>query len=144
MGVYCFKISNHGAQHAVVTMHIASEAELVRIHAPSPRDKCIRPRPTHTHREGGCGSGTSGSTNVFHRHHSRQSAVHVQYPTTSCMEKSDFEVYLPEAWFVTLNMEMMPIILVKTAVMMVNKVYTITTYTPQPLIFSIWVLTPIW
>ena len=27
MGVYCFKISNHGIQHAVVTMHIVTEAD---------------------------------------------------------------------------------------------------------------------
>ena len=85
MGVYCFKISNHGVQHAVVTMHIATEAELVRIHAPSSRNKCILPRSTHTHLESECDNETSDSTNVFQRHHSRQSTVHVQYPTTSCV-----------------------------------------------------------
>ena len=65
MDVYCFKISNHGVQHAVVTMHIVSEAELVRIHAPSSRNKCILPRSTHTHLESKCDNETSDSTNVF-------------------------------------------------------------------------------
>ena len=85
MGVYCFKISNHGVQHAVVTMHIVTEAKLVRIRAPSSRNKCILPRSTHTHLESECDNETSDSTNVFQRHHSRQSTVHVQYPTTSCV-----------------------------------------------------------
>ena len=85
MGVYCFKISNHGVQHAVVTMHIVTEADLIRIHAPSSRNECILPRPTHTHLESECDNETSYSTNVFQRHYSRQSTVHVQYPTTSCV-----------------------------------------------------------
>ena len=85
MGVYCFKISNHGVQHAVVTMHIVTEADLVQIHAPSSPNKCILPRSTHTHLESECENETSDSTNVFQRHHSRQSTVHVQYPTTSCV-----------------------------------------------------------
>ena len=32
-----------------------------------------------------CDNETFDSTNVFHRHHSRQSTVHVHYPTTSCV-----------------------------------------------------------
>ena len=86
MGVYCFKISNHGVQHAVITMHIVSEADLVQIHAP---------RSTHTHLESECDNETSDSTNVFQRHHSRQSTVHVQYPTTSCVYVRNSSLCVP-------------------------------------------------
>ena len=85
MGVYCFKIIDHGAQHAVVTMYIISEADFVRIHASSSPNKCILPRSTHTYLESECENKTSDSTNVLQRHHSRQSRIHVQYPTTSCV-----------------------------------------------------------
>ena len=54
MGVYCCKISKHGVQHELVTMHIVTESDLVRIHAPSSRNKCILPRSTHTHLESEC------------------------------------------------------------------------------------------
>ena len=65
MDVYCFRISNQGVQHAAVTMHIVPEAELVRIHAPSSRNKCSLPRSTHTHLENECDNETSDNTKCF-------------------------------------------------------------------------------
>ena len=63
MGVYCFKISDHGVQHKVTTLHIVSEADLIRIHTLSSSNKCILPRSTHTHLESECENEISDSRN---------------------------------------------------------------------------------
>ena len=75
MGIYCFKISDHGVQHTVTTLHVISEADLIRIHALSSPNKCILPRSTHTHLENECENETSDSKHNFQQRHSRQSTL---------------------------------------------------------------------
>ena len=70
MGVYYFKISDHGVQHKVKTLHIVSEADLIRIHALSSPNKCILPRSTHTHLESECENETFDNSYDFQRRHS--------------------------------------------------------------------------
>ena len=51
MGVYCFEISPHEVQHAVIPTYIVTTTDLVQIHAPSSPNKCIHPHSTYTHLE---------------------------------------------------------------------------------------------
>ena len=73
MGVYCFEISPHEVQHAVIPTHIVTTTDLVQIHAPSSPNKCIHPRSTHTHLESKCENGSSENRNHFQRRNSRRS-----------------------------------------------------------------------
>ena len=85
MGIYCFKISDHGVQHAVTTLHVISEADLVRIHAPSSSNKCIHPRSPHTHLESESENDSYENRNHSQRRNSRRSRTRMSESTVRCV-----------------------------------------------------------
>ena len=95
MGVYCFDISPHEVQHAVVPTHIVTTTDLVQIHAPSSPNKCIHPRPTHTHLERECENDSSENRNHFQRRNSRRSRTCMSQPTARCVYVRNNNLWVP-------------------------------------------------